>query len=86
MASGLGGAVQPWARVPLSWPQWTVLVIYGLYLLPYVVVSYYERYAVPLDALKALLVLWAAERLLTRPVYAYMGLRSRSRSQPRTMR
>lgn len=59
------------ARSPLSWPQWAVLGTYGLYLLPYVVVSYYERYAVPLDALEMLLMLWAAERMLARGRLAF---------------
>lgn len=58
--------------MPLSWPQWAAIAIYGLYLLPYVVASYYERYAVPLDAVKALLILWATDRLtaLVRPPLA----------------
>jgi hypothetical protein len=36
-----------------------------LYLLPYVAVSYYERYAFPLLAAKVLLVIWGVDRLLT---------------------
>src|SRR5262249_37510535 len=44
--------------------QWAVLAVYALYLLPYVGVSYYERYAVPLLGAKVLLVVWAADRLL----------------------
>jgi hypothetical protein len=32
-------------------------------LLPYVAISYYERYAVPLLAVKVLLVLWAVDSL-----------------------
>jgi hypothetical protein len=52
------------ARQPLLPAQWTVIAVYGLYLLPYISVSYYERYAVPLLVCKVLLVLWAADRLL----------------------
>src|SRR5262249_23595454 len=44
--------------------QWAVVAVYALYLLPYVGVSYYERYAVPLLGAKVLLVVWAADRLL----------------------
>lgn len=43
--------------------QRVVIGVYALYLLPYVVISYYERYALPLLGVKALLVIWAAERL-----------------------
>ena len=49
---------------PLSWPQWAVLAVYLLYLLPYIGISYYDRYAMPLLGVKALLVFWAADRLL----------------------
>jgi hypothetical protein len=49
---------------PLSLPQWTVIGVYLFYLLPYVVSSYYERYAVPLLAVKVLLMIWAIERLV----------------------
>jgi hypothetical protein len=51
------------ARRPLSRAQWTVIGVYVLYLAPYVVVSYYERYAVPLLAVKALLVTWGVDRV-----------------------
>jgi hypothetical protein len=34
-------------------------------LLPYIVASYYERYAVPLLTVKVLLVVWAVDRLLS---------------------
>ena len=51
-------------REPLSWPQWTVIGVYLLYLLPYIVASFYERYAIPLVAVKVLLVIWAADRVL----------------------
>jgi hypothetical protein len=50
-------------RLPLSRQQGIVIGVYVLYLLPYVLASYYERYAFPLLVVKALLVLWAADRL-----------------------
>jgi hypothetical protein len=49
---------------PLYWPQWCVMGIYLVYLFPYVVISYYERYATPLLGVKVLLVLWVGDRLL----------------------
>jgi hypothetical protein len=49
-------------REPLQGPQWIVIGIYLCYLLPYILVSYYERYAVPLLAVKVLLVVWALDR------------------------
>jgi hypothetical protein len=49
----------------LQTAQWIVLGVYCLYLLPYIGASYYERYAVPLVGVKALLVIWAADRLLS---------------------
>jgi hypothetical protein len=52
-------------REPLPWGQWTVISVYLLYLPPYSVVSYYDRYAAPLVAVKALLVIWAVDRLLS---------------------
>jgi predicted RNA-binding Zn-ribbon protein involved in translation (DUF1610 family) len=45
--------------------QWVVMGAYALYLGPYIGVSYYERYAVPLLGVKVLLVIWAADRLLS---------------------
>lgn len=50
---------------PLSRAQWIVIGLYFLYLLPYIAVSYYDRYAMPLLAVKVLLVVWGADRLLT---------------------
>jgi hypothetical protein len=50
---------------PLSLPQRTVIAVYLLYLLPYVISSYYERYAAPLLAVKVLLVAWSVERLVS---------------------
>ena len=49
----------------LHWSQWLVCLLYVSYLLPYVAVSYYDRYAVPLLAVKVLLVIWAFDRLLS---------------------
>jgi hypothetical protein len=53
------------SRRPLSWLQWCVIGVYLVYLLPYILFSYYERYAEPLVAVKALLVIWALDRLLS---------------------
>jgi hypothetical protein len=39
--------------------------LYVLYLAPYVAISYYERYAAPLVAVKVLLVVWAVQALLS---------------------
>ena len=47
---------------PLTRPQWIVLGLYATYLLPYIVISYYERYGQPLLGIKALLVVWGVER------------------------
>jgi hypothetical protein len=58
---------------PLSRPQWAVIGVYVLYLLPYVASSYYERYAVPLLAVKVLLVIWAMDRLVGRVIYFNRG-------------
>ncbi len=44
----------------------SVAGVYLLYLLPYIGISYYERYALPLVGVKSLLILWAADRLLLR--------------------
>ncbi len=61
----LGFLVLSAAREPLQRVQWAAIGAYGLYLLPYVGASYYERYAMPLLGVKVLLVVWAADRLLT---------------------
>ncbi len=50
---------------PLHRRQGIVIGVYLLYLLPYAAISYYERYALPLLAAKVLLVIWAADRLVT---------------------
>jgi hypothetical protein len=43
--------------------QWVVIAVYLLYLLPYVGLSYYERYTMPLLAANLLLVIWGVDRL-----------------------
>ncbi|MBO0697811.1 MAG: DUF2029 domain-containing protein, partial [Zavarzinella sp.] len=52
----------PWSG--LRREQKVVLLAYAAYLVPYVLVSYYERYAFPLLPLKVLLIVWAADRIL----------------------
>jgi hypothetical protein len=52
-------------RQRLTWPQVAAMGMYCLYLLPYVVASYYERYAAPLLGVKVLLVVWAVDRLVS---------------------
>jgi hypothetical protein len=52
-------------RQPLHGAQWVALGIYVFYLLPYIVISYYESYALALLGVKALLVIWGADRLLS---------------------
>ncbi len=51
-------------RQPLHPAQWTAIGLYCLYLLPYVVISYYDRYAMVLVGAKVLLVVWGVDRLL----------------------
>lgn len=46
--------------------KWLAIGIYVLYLGPYIVISYYERYAMPLIGVKVLLVVWAWEQLVFR--------------------
>jgi hypothetical protein len=52
-------------RARLHPAQWTVIGVYWLYLLPYIGASYYERYEMPILGVKVLLVIWAADRLLS---------------------
>ena len=49
---------------PLHALQWTIIAVYVLYLGPYIGASYYDRYAIPILAMKVLFVLWALDRLL----------------------
>jgi hypothetical protein len=50
----------PWR--PLTRAQWVVIGVYLAYLLPYVLVSYYDRYKFPVFAAEVLLVVWAVAR------------------------
>ncbi len=50
---------------PLHPAQWAVIGAYVVYLLPYIAVSYYDRYGMPLLGVKVLLVVWGADCLLT---------------------
>ncbi len=63
---------------PLHWSKWTVLGVYVFYLLPYVLVSYYDRYGLPLLGVKVLLVVWAGERMLSM-VHAWRGPKERGK-------
>ena len=67
---GLGILLLTWFSQPLQWAQWAAIGIYVFYLLPYVVISYYQNYAWPLVGVKVLLVLWATDRLLVRSASA----------------
>jgi hypothetical protein len=53
-----------------------VIGMFMMYALPYVVISYYERYALPLIGLKTLLIAFAADRL------AALVRRRQSRANP----
>jgi hypothetical protein len=55
-------AGSPWRR--LDRVQLGVIAAYLICLLPYAIISYYDRYAYPLLGLKVLLVIWALERIL----------------------
>jgi hypothetical protein len=50
---------------PMHPVQWIGIGAYMLYLTPYIAVSYYDRYAMPLLGVKVLLVVWAADRVLS---------------------
>jgi hypothetical protein len=50
-------------RMRLHTIEWLVIGVYGTYLIPYIGISYYERYAFPLLVVKVLLVTWGLERL-----------------------
>jgi hypothetical protein len=54
-------ATAVWQRLHPA--QWVVMGVYVFYLSPYIAISYYERYAVPLLCVKVLLVLWALDRV-----------------------
>ncbi len=40
--------------------------IYGAYLLPYVLISYYDRYAMPLLGMKMVLVVYGVDAVIDR--------------------
>lgn len=65
---------------PIAWIQVIVIGIYFLYLMPYVGVTYYERYAIPLLAVKVILVVWAADRMLA------LLFRDKPQAQPSAQR
>jgi hypothetical protein len=44
----------------------SAMVIYGLYLIPYIVVIYYIRYSIPVTPLKVLFMLWGIDLLIAR--------------------
>ena len=50
---------------PFESELWTALAIYFFGLLPYVIISYYERYATPLLCMKMLLVLFGLHSLVS---------------------
>jgi hypothetical protein len=56
----LTGVVRPLRRAP-----WCAIGVYSLYLLPYIVISYYDRYAFPVLAAQALLTIWGIDRVLS---------------------
>ena len=71
-------------RAPLRPVEWTVVGVYVVYLVPYVVVSYYERYAVPLLAVKALLLIWGVDRLISICYKGRIVLPPATRAEPTT--
>jgi hypothetical protein len=55
-------ATAPWCR--LSWAQWVVSAVYLAYLMPYVVVSFYDRYKVPVMGTEVMMLVWGIDRLV----------------------
>jgi prepilin-type N-terminal cleavage/methylation domain-containing protein len=51
---------------PLAPAQWLVIGVYLVYLVPYIFISYYERYKFPLLAAEVAMVAWAFDRLRQR--------------------
>jgi hypothetical protein len=51
------------AKLPLPKELSAAILIYVLYLGPYVFVSYYDRYAAPVFAIKALIVCYAVDSI-----------------------
>jgi hypothetical protein len=62
---GLLALVYGPGRQPLHGAQWVVVGTYVFYLVPYIVISYYDSYAMALLSVKALLVIWGADQLLS---------------------
>jgi len=54
-------ATTPWR--PLAPEQWIVIGAYLLYLFPYVIISYYDRYKFPVLGAEAALVVWGGARV-----------------------
>jgi hypothetical protein len=50
-------------RPSLTGIEWSAIVIYVVYLTPFVLVSYYPRYGFSLLAIKVLLIIWTFDRL-----------------------
>ena len=53
--------------IPIARNIWITIALFGLLLLPYVLVTYYDRYAAMLVGLKMLLVLYGWDALWSRP-------------------
>ena len=49
---------------PLCREQWIVIGVYLAYVMPYVVISYYERYKFPVMGMEAILLVWGIHRFL----------------------
>jgi len=53
--------MSPWR--PLNSTQWIVIGAYLSYLLPYIIISYYDRYKFPVMAAEVIMIVWAFERI-----------------------
>ena len=49
------------------------MLMYVLYLLPYIIISYYIRYTIPLTPLKILFSFWGLDLLITRFYVFFKG-------------
>jgi hypothetical protein len=45
----------------LSWERWAAVGVYVLFMTPYIIISYYDRYVMPALGVKTLLVVWALD-------------------------
>jgi hypothetical protein len=54
-------AMAPWR--PLAPAQWIVIGAYLLYLFPYVIISFYDRYKFPVLAAEAAFIVWGIDRI-----------------------